>query len=290
MLPMLRSSPGAPIRPLWVVIGAVIGVVVLGLAGVVVFRQAGRISEREQQISQLEQRNQQLKTQLERSSRAAPEQPVSQGTSPRPRAGGGQGRNSTDVENLVASEREIQQLRDNLSQAHRDVARLETQVSDLEAENRRLAADSQRLAGAAEDLKVNLAEANRIVASLRTEMQVNQDRVTQLVSENSRLLQDNTAGKQSAGELHKVATDLEEIFRRRQMYLNNILRRYKEVTEQYRSLSGVMDSRRDREAVPVSSAEISRIQNAISMAEEDLKQISALNTQAQRLEKKLPNN
>jgi len=40
--------------------------------------------------------------------------------------------------------------------------------------------------------------------------------------------------------------------------------------------------------VPVSSAEISRIQNAISLAEEDLKQIYALNAQAQRLQKKLP--
>ena len=34
--------------------------------------------------------------------------------------------------------------------------------------------------------------------------------------------------------------------------------------------------------------EIARIQNAIALAEEDLKQIDALNAQASRLEKKLP--
>ena len=36
------------------------------------------------------------------------------------------------------------------------------------------------------------------------------------------------------------------------------------------------------------STEISRIQNSIALAEEDLKQINALNAQASRLEKKLP--
>ena len=41
---------------------------------------------------------------------------------------------------------------------------------------------------------------------------------------------------------------------------------------------------------PANSAEISRIQNAIALAEEDLKQIYALNAQAQRLQKKLPAN
>ena len=72
------------------------------------------------------------------------------------------------------------------------------------------------------------------------------------------------------------------------MYLNNILRRYREITEQYHAMAGVLDSRRDREAAPVNNTEISRIQNAISLADEDLKQINALNAQASRLEKKLP--
>ncbi|PYT26861.1 MAG: hypothetical protein DMG58_21550, partial [Acidobacteria bacterium] len=62
----------------------------------------------------------------------------------------------------------------------------------------------------------------------------------------------------------------------------------REITEQYRAMSGVMASRRDRDVAPVGTTEIARIQNAISQAEEDLKQIDALNAQASRLEKKLP--
>ena len=285
---MPKSATGAHARPLWLIFGLFIAAVVLGFAGLIIFRQARVISEREQQISQLEKRNQQLEIQRDQALRAAAQQPVSRGSPTQARAATGRGSSATDLENLVVGEREIQRLRDSMAQLHGDLARLQAQTSDLEAQNGKLAAENQRLAVAGEDLKVSLAEANRTVASLRVELQGGQDRISQLVSENSRLLQENTAGKQSAGELRQVTTDLEEIFRRRQMYLNNILRRYKEITEQYRSLSGVLDSRRDREAVPVNSAEISRIQNTIAMAEEDLKQISALNAQAQRLEKKLP--
>jgi chromosome segregation ATPase len=285
---MPKSATGAHIRPLWLILLLFTAAVVLGLAGLMIYRQARVISEREQQISGLEKRNRQLETRLDQALRAAAPQPVPSGAPTPARTTTGQRSSATDLENMVAGEREIQRLRESLSQLHAEVARLQAQTSDLEAQNGKLTADNQRLAGAAEDLKVSLADANRIVQSLRVEIQRDQDRISQLVSENSRLLQDNSAGKQSAGDLRQVTTDLEEIFRRRQMYLNNILRRYKEITEQYRSLSGVLDSRRDREAVPASSAEISRIQNAIAMAEEDLKQISTLNTQAQRLEKKLP--
>jgi hypothetical protein len=108
-----------------------------------------------------------------------------------------------------------------------------------------------------------------------------------LEAANARLKEDAAAGKQSAVLTQQAVSDLESLFRRREMYLNNILRRYKEITEQYRAMSGVRDSR-DGQAAPVSSTEISRIQNTIALAEEDLKQIYALNAQAQRLQRKLP--
>jgi hypothetical protein len=53
-------------------------------------------------------------------------------------------------------------------------------------------------------------------------------------------------------------------------------------------MSGVLDIRCDCAAAPVSGTEIARIQNTIALAEEDLKQINALNAQAQHLQKKLP--
>lgn len=90
-----------------------------------------------------------------------------------------------------------------------------------------------------------------------------------------------------AAETQQTVSDLENIFRRREIYLNNILRRYREITEQYRARSGVQDGR-GRAANPLSSAEISRIQNSLDLAEDDLKQLTALSAQAQRLQKKLP--
>ncbi len=98
---------------------------------------------------------------------------------------------------------------------------------------------------------------------------------------------DTAIAEAPAAETQQTVADLENIFRRREMYLNNILRRYREITEQYRALSGVQDGR-DRAATPLSSAEISRIQNSLALAEDDLKQLTALSAQAQRLQKKLP--
>src|SRR5216684_4402459 len=177
---MPKSATGAPIRPLWLVFGVFTAAAVLGLAGLMIFRQARVISEREQQVSGLEKRNQELETRLDQARRAAAQQPVLRGAPSPARTATGHGSSATDLENLVAAEREIQRLRESLSQLHGEVARLQAQTSDLEAQNGKLAAENQRLAGASEDLKVSLADANRIVQSLRVETQSDQDRISQL--------------------------------------------------------------------------------------------------------------
>jgi len=48
-----------------------------------------------------------------------------------------------------------------------------------------------------------------------------------------------------------------------------------------------MAGRQDQQITPWNSAEVSRIESAISSAEDDLRQLDALNAQASLLEKKL---
>jgi chromosome segregation ATPase len=79
--------------------------------------------------------------------------------------------------------------------------------------------------------------------------------------------------------------ELEEINRRRETYFTSILRRYKEVTEQYRALATRLESARDNVAPP--GPELSRIQAAVASAEEDLRQLATLNAQAARIQQKL---
>jgi hypothetical protein len=75
--------------------------------------------------------------------------------------------------------------------------------------------------------------------------------------------------------------------------LNSLLSRYKEVTEQYRAFASILENRRGPEGTPganisIAGPELSRIQNTLTLAEEDLRQLNALNAQALRIQKKLP--
>ena len=192
------------------------------------------------------------------------------------------------AEALADAEQRARRLRESLDQSKADVARLEALNSDLQARVETDAQENRRLSAAVEQAKKALADAEQTVDTIQAERKSNLDRISRLESDNAKLKEAAASGTQSAAELKQNISDIEQVIRRREMYLSNILRRYREITEQYRSLSGVMDSRRDRESTPVSGAEISRIQNAIALSEEDMKQVSALGAQAQRLEKKLP--
>ncbi len=188
---------------------------------------------------------------------------------------------------LAVAEQHVQRLRESLTQSSAEVTRLQAKSADLESRIESATADNHRLSAELDDGRRNLADASQTIETLRSQLKASAGQMADLQTANSRLKEEASAGKQSAVQAQQTVTDLENVFRRRDMYLNDILRRYKEITEQYRAMSGVRDSR-DREATPAGSAEISRIQNTIALAEEDLKQIYALNAQAQRLQKKLP--
>jgi len=256
-------------------------------SGIGVLWQSRLVRDQSAQVARRTRENQDLRGELDRLSRAqpapapAPVPPaslrVAQPSAPAPGAGV-----------PAATEQQALRMREELGQSSAEVARLQARVSELQTSVENATEENRRLAAAAEELKRNLADANQTIETIRAELKSNTGRMAEIESANAKLKEQAAASGQSAAQLKQTASDLESLFRRREMYLNNILRRYREITEQYRAMSGVLDSRRDREAAPARGTEIGRIQNAIALAEEDLKQIDALNAQAARLEKKLP--
>ena len=190
-------------------------------------------------------------------------------------------------EALSAAEQQLRRLHDSLAQSSAEATRLQGKVSDLESRVETEAETNRRLSAALEEERKNLADASQALETLRAQWKAGGARLADLESLNAKLKEEAAAGRQSSFQTQQTLSDLQNIFHRREMYLSSILRRYKEITEQYRAMSGVRDGR-DRDAAPLNSAEVSRIQNSIALAEEDLKQISALNAQAERLQKKLP--
>jgi hypothetical protein len=66
----------------------------------------------------------------------------------------------------------------------------------------------------------------------------------------------------------------------------NLQRRYRELTDLYRSTLLTIEQQRDNPAIR-QLPDASRIQATVLAAEDDLRQLNALNTQAQRLSQKL---
>jgi chromosome segregation ATPase len=284
MLPMPRSAPTRKSITLWLTVLAY--ALLLAASGIAVYRQAGVISGQAAQLSRHARENEELRRQLQRLTSAIAA-PAASEPAPAPYSATPHASRSTPEE-LALAEQRARRLQESLAQSTTEVARLEARVSDLQSRADSGAGENHRLSTELETGKKDLAAANQAIETVRAELKATADRLAQLEAASAKWKQDSASAKQSAAQLDQTLTDLEDVVRRREMYLNNMLRRYREITEQYRAISGVMDSRRDRQSAPASSPEISRIQNAIALAEEDLRQIQALDAQAQRLEKKLP--
>jgi hypothetical protein len=178
-------------------------------------------------------------------------------------------------------------LQEELKQAVTGADKHDLRAQELEARLQEQLAENKRLAASERGVSEDLSRANRIVNALEAELKAKNERLVQLEVANSKLKDDQGADAQRANELAKLAQELQDVHRRREVYLTSLLRRYREVTDQYRALSAVIDNRRETDVAAVSSSDIARIQQAISMAEDDLRQVNSLNAQALQIQRRL---
>jgi chromosome segregation ATPase len=187
----------------------------------------------------------------------------------------------------------VQRLTQSLADANASAAKLESRVEQTEADAQKLSAENSRLESSESDLKKNLAAADQAREALEEELKIAKERAAHLESAerdaeaNLQKLRDQNHGDaEKLADLQKLSSQLQDLYRRRETYLNGILRRYKQITEQYRSLQGVLQSQHTG-TPDVGSADLARIQDAIALTEEDLRQLNALNSQALLVQKKI---
>jgi chromosome segregation ATPase len=263
---------------LWVaaimLLGAAIGLV---WQARMIGRQSARLAQLSSENGRLRQRVDSLSRQaLPGTPAPAPESVPEERNAIRP------ARPASNPEDIIA----IQRLKLSLADANASIARLQSHVADAEARIQNLTVDNKRLSGSEADLTQNLATANQAVDALQKELKSRNDHVTQIEIAYQKLRDQSGAGAKNMADLQQLARELQEIYQRREIYLNNILRRYRQITEQYRSISGVLDAHRT-DAPGAGSADLARIQDSISMAEDDLRQLTNLNAQALRIQKKM---
>jgi chromosome segregation ATPase len=193
------------------------------------------------------------------------------------------------LEQAVAKrEAVIAQLNRELAEAHATIADLQSQLAGVNDQHAQaLASAEERVQKLQADSQARIADLQNQLDAATTESQIARQRASALEAEISKLRGENAASTARASDFSQTVASLQDLTRRREMYMTSILRRYRDITSEFRNMSSVLDTSRDPNSNVCSGATLSRIQNAVSSAEDDLQQLNDLNARAQKLEKQL---
>lgn len=173
-----------------------------------------------------------------------------------------------------------------LSSAEVALAEARRRIDELEGKLAVAVKETEQLAALKKDLQDELLAAGRLAESLQAQIKGREERLAQAEVSNQDLRKRSEESAKRLGALSDLSNQMDDLTRRREGYLNNVLRRYREATELFRTLALRLDGSRDS-ASTTASNELSRIQQAINSADEDIRQIHALNAQSTRLQRDL---
>ncbi len=248
----------------------------LAVALVVIFRQSRQLARYRQQQSADQAKIHQLQETLRlHEMESIPTEPVPP---------------ETDEHRIALAQRDatIARLKKELSAAQDSVAQLQAQLlSAGDQRERALASAEERHRKEQAEWQSRLDALQQEVDSAQEEAKTSRLRIADLEATNAKLANNASEGSSRAAETARVVTNLQSLERRRDGYLTSIIRRYRDVTSQFRAMSGMLDSARDGNSSAFNDAALLRIQNAISLADDDLRQLNELNAQISQLEKKL---
>lgn len=204
---------------------------------------------------------------------------------PVPQAPAAAARTKSDAEPLEAVRQlaAVQRQVADLTAANRD---LQTRSVELQSAVEKLGTENRRLTVETEDLRESLDKTRRVVNATEAELKSKTERLVQLEASLARTREENAGATAQIRSISGVLREFEDLNRRRENTLANLQRRYRELTDLYRSLLLTIEQQRDNPAMR-QLPDASRIQATVLAAEDDLRQIVAFNTQAQRLSQRL---
>jgi len=171
-------------------------------------------------------------------------------------------------------------LRSRLQGTVATVKKLEAQITEMQEQLRASSEERAKFTASEEQNRNRIEELSRTVDGLSGERAALGKKVTELEASNAKLRDTYADASKKQGQIGRLASDLEDISRRQQMYLTNMVRRYREVTDLFRAYPGVIENKGN-------SPEISRIQSVLATADEDLRQFSDLNMRLGRVQKQI---
>lgn len=167
---------------------------------------------------------------------------------------------------------------------------LQTAKAELDASMESMRTERRRLSVSEAELKDALASSRRVVEAMEGELKTRSDRVSSLESDLRRLRDSNAADSRRSSQVGAILGAFDDLNRRRENTLTGLQRRFRDLTDAYRALALRLDTQRDSQTpLQITSSEVSRITSAVQSAEDELRQLSTLNAEAQRLTQRLRN-
>lgn len=189
---------------------------------------------------------------------------------------------------LAQREAELGHLQRELNEAHVAIHRLEARAASFDEERAQATASAnERFTTAQNDYNAHLDDLNRQLHAAQNEAQTARQHLADYQAAADKLKSDQSSSAAKLAESTRLLATLQDLNRRREGYIASILRRYRDLTEQFRAMSGVIASSRDQNSSALGESGLTRIQSAISQADDDLRQLNDLNARASQVEKKL---
>jgi len=183
---------------------------------------------------------------------------------------------------------ELAKLNADLAVARTRISDLESKVLSLDADKATLAQQRQQeLTAGEETCRARMAEVQRSLEAAQADVKAAQQRAVLFESENENLRKAQNAAPKAAVRSAVAAApegELDELSRRRDAYLRSLIRRYREIDNDYRAFM------RDAQGQHVNDPALLRIQATLAQAEEDLRQIDSLNAKTLLVEKRRDKN
>jgi chromosome segregation ATPase len=269
-------------------LAAVPAILVGAVAAVLWMGHSRSENQRAQEFGRIESANKDLQgrlSQLEQEAATLRQKLAEQGIEVAPQSAAPARQRPDTGTSQLETVRTLTQVQGKLTAANSAIAELQNRTHELEAALARMTEENKQLNSAEAELKESLASTNRIVSVMDTEIKAKTERISQLENAARKNREDTTTAAQKLAQLSATTKELEDINRRRENTVNSLQRRYRELTDQFRGAAMRVEQNRDNPAAL--APDLSRIQSTVQSAEEDLRQLIGLNTQAQRAAQKL---
>jgi DNA repair exonuclease SbcCD ATPase subunit len=188
---------------------------------------------------------------------------------------------------LAGRDTAIEQLTRELTDARAQTAEAREQLAGALREREQAVNDTnERYQTAQEQWQSRLNGLQNELDAARAKAQAARQRVAELDAVNAKLKAENSDRSARAAEIARTTSGLQDLNRRREAYLTSLIRRYREVSSQLRAMSGMMEASHGGGSDGLAGSALARIQNTLSLAEDDLRQLDELNVRYQETEKR----